>query len=301
MIFSALKKLFPLVAALFFLRSLCIPAIAQQNPSTSLPQKLATLETAAHGRIGVCAIDTSNNKCLQYRAQEHFPFCSTFKVMDVAAILKQSMTDNNLLQQKIIYTEKEVEASGYAPITKNYLSTGMTINDLCVAAIAYSDNNAANLLMKKLGGPQAVTAFARSIGDLTFRLERWEPELNSGIPDDLRDTSTPAAMENSLQKLTLGTALGLPQQNQLITWMKKNTTGDTRIRAGVPTGWIVADKTGSGDYGITNDIGIIWPPNAAPIVVVIYFIQDQKEAARRDDVIASATKILLDEFDAMRK
>jgi beta-lactamase class A len=112
----------------------------------------------------------------------------------------------------------------------------------------------------------------------------------------LRDTSTPAAMEMSLRQLTLGDALASPQQKQLVTWMKGNTTGDTRIRAGVPKGWIVADKTGSGDYGITNDIGIIWPPKCAPIVVAMYFIQNKKDATQHPDVIASATRILINEF-----
>ncbi|MEI6417226.1 MAG: class A beta-lactamase, partial [Verrucomicrobiota bacterium] len=160
----------------------------------------------------------------------------------------------------------------------------------------YSDNNAANLLIKKLGGVQAVTSFARSIGNSVFRLDRLEPELNSEIPGDIRDTSTPAAMEKSLQNLTLGNALGLAQREQLLTWMKNNTTGDTRIRAGVPEGWIVADKTGSGDYGITNDIGIFYPLEGAPIVITIFFFQDKKDSPHRDDLIASVTRILVNEF-----
>lgn len=264
--------------------------IAQSQESTSSQNALAALEASAHGRIGVAAINTENNKRVDYRAEEQFPFQSTFKVMGVAAILKQSMTDSSLLQQKITYSQSDITV--WSPITEKHILDGMMISELCAAAIMFSDNTAINLLIKKLGGPEAVTSFARSFGDNTFRLESWEANLNSN-PKDQRDTSTPAAMQKSLQQLTLGNALALSQREQLITWMKGNTTGDARIRAGVPKGWVVADKTGSGDYGITNDIGIIWPPHGAPIIIALFFIQDQKEALRRDDVIAFATKIAL--------
>jgi beta-lactamase class A len=257
---------------------LYIPALAsaQQVKPTSIEKKLAELETSFDGRIGIYAIQ------------------STFKVMAVSAILKRSMADNRLLQEKVTYTKQDLVF--WSPITEKHLADGMTISELCSAAMMYSDNTATNLIVKKLGGPSAVTAFARSIGDNTFRIDSWEPELNSN-PNDLRDTSTPTAMEKSLQKLTLGNVLASPQRKQLVTWMKGNTTGDARIRAGVPKGWLVADKTGTGsDYGISNDIGIIWPSNDAPVVVSIYSINNKKDAARRDDVIAQATRILVDEF-----
>ncbi|MBX9577601.1 MAG: class A beta-lactamase [Chthoniobacterales bacterium] len=290
---------FLLLATLsLFFASACKPLFAtpQTISSTSVQKQLADLEASSGGHLGVAAVNTANEKHIEYRAEELFPFCSTFKVMVAAAILKQSMSDPHLLQQKMNYTEQDVDASGYAPITKNHLATGMTISELCSAALCYSDNNAANLLIKKLGGPQAVTSFARSIGNSVFRLDRLEPELNSGIPGDIRDTSTPAAMENSLQKLALGNVLGASQQKQLVTWMTACTTGYNRIRAGVPIGWIVADKTGSGDYGITNDIGILYPLEGAPIVITIFFFQDKKDSPHREDVIAAATRILVDEF-----
>jgi beta-lactamase class A len=290
-----------IIAAIFFI-SICVPAFAsaQEINSTSIQKKLAELEVSSGVRLGIAAINTANGAQIQYRAEERFPFCSTFKVMVVAAILKQSMADKNLLQQKIMYTQKDVDSSQYTPITKNHVTDGMTISDLCAAAITQSDNTAMNLLLKKLGGPKAVTAFARSIGDNTFRLDREEPILNSAIPGDLRDTSTPAAMASSLQKLALGNVLGLSQREQLQTWLQGNTTGNAKIRAGVPKGWIVGDKTGSGDYGTTNDIGIIWPPQSSPIVIVIYVTQNTKDAAPRSDVIASATRIAMSAFAQKR-
>ncbi len=274
----------------------CMPSLANadQIKSTSIQEKLATLEISSGGRIGLSAINTASNMHLQYRAEERFPMCSTNKVMGVAAILKKSMTDNLLLQQKVTYKKEDLIT--YSPMTKKYLADGMTIAELCAATMTLSDNTAINLLMKNLGGPEAVTVFARSIGDNKFNLNRWEPQLNSAIPGDLRDTTTPAAMEKSLQRLALGDTLATPQRTQLQTWLKNNTTGNSRIRAGVPKGWIVGDKTGTGDYGTTNDIGIIWPPKSSPIVVAIYFTQNKKDAAPRDDVIASATRILMAAF-----
>ena len=210
--------------------------------------------------------------------------------------LKKSENDHHLLQEKIMYRKEDL---GYAPITEKHLADGMTVSELCAAAIMYSDNTAMNLLIRKLGGPKVVIAFARSIGDNTFQFYKLNPLSMSVIyPSNLRVRSTPAAMEKSLQKLALSNALGSAQRKQLLTWMKHNTTGDTRIRAGVPKAWTVADKTGSGDsYGVTNDIGIIWPPASAPIVIAIYFnTKNKKDTGHHDDVIAAATRILVHEF-----
>lgn len=265
------------------------------NPANSA---LAKLEASANGRLGVAAINTSNGMRVHHRADERFPFCSTFKTIVAAAILKKSETDKGLLAKRIRYNRDEITKSGYGPITEKHIVDGMTIAELCAATLQYSDNAAANFLMKELGGPAAVTAYARSIGDDIFRLDRWEPELNSAIPGDERDTTTPAALEKSLQKLTLGDALAMPQREQLIAWLKGNTTGSKRMLAGAPKGWIVGDKTGTGSYGTTNDAGLLWPSTGgAPIVAVIYFTQQHQNAQPRDDVIAAATRIVIEAFN----
>ena len=287
-----LKRALLLTVILISFVSACMSVLARGSTDlTSIQNKLAALEASSGGRIGVSARNTATNKRIQYRAKERYPFCSTSKVIGVSAILKQSMTDSRLLQQKLTYKKEDLVA--YSPITEKHLADGMTIFNLCAAAITQSDNTAMNLLIKKLGGLEAVTAFARSIGDNTFRLDRWEPKLNSAIPGDLRDTSTPAAMERSLQQLALSDALALPQRKQLQTWLKSNVTGNYRIRAGLPKAWIVGDKTGTRDYGTTNDIGIIWPPKRSPIVVAIYFTQNKKNAVKREDIIASVTHLLI--------
>ncbi|CEK10377.1 class A beta-lactamase [Legionella hackeliae] len=266
---------------------------AQSEP---LKKKLAELEASSGGRIGVYAINTANNAHLQYRANERFPTGCTSKVMGVATILNQSMNDSSLLSQKISYTKNDL--TNWNPITEKHLATGMTVAELCAASISYSDNTAMNLLVKKMGGVEQMNVFARSINDTSFRQDNdWPKEALSGGKGNLKDSSTPKAMAKSLQKLAFTNVLAEPQRQQLLSWLKATTTGDFRIRAGVPKGWVVGDKTGTGSfYGTTNDIGIIWPPKCAPIVVAVYYTSDDKKAVKREDVVASATRLLIDKF-----
>ncbi|NBA93440.1 class A beta-lactamase [Pseudomonas sp. R5(2019)] len=254
--------------------------------------RCAALEKQLNGRLGVFALDTGNDTQLGYRATERFAVCSTFKMMLAAAVLKFSERKPGVLQQRLRYSKSELVS--YSPVTERYIDEGMTVAELCAAAVQYSDNTAANLLIKLLGGPSAVTEFARSIGDQAFRLDRWETELNTAIPGDPRDTSTPAAMGRSLQRLVLGNALEPAQAAQLQAWLRGNTTGDERIRAGVPSGWQVGDKTGTGDYASASDIGVVWPPQRAPIVVAIYTTQPEKDAKPRNDIIAEAARVVAD-------
>ncbi|WP_392435166.1 class A beta-lactamase BlaA [Yersinia sp. HM-2024] len=260
----------------------------------SLDKQLAALEHSANGRLGIAMINTGSGTKILYRGAQRFPLCSTFKFMLAAAVLDQSQSQPNLLNKPINYHESDLLS--YAPITRKNHAHGMTISELCAATIQYSDNTAANLLIKELGGLEAVNQFARSIGDQMFRLDRWEPDLNTALPNDPRDTTTPAAMAASMYKLVLGDALRPAQRSQLAAWLKGNTTGDVTIRAGTPTDWIIGDKTGSGDYGTTNDIAVLWPTKGAPIVVVVYFTQREKDAKPRRDILVSATKIILSQI-----
>lgn len=270
------------------------PLAVETSRTEVAESQLAQLEQTFGPRLGVCAIDTSDGSQIRYQADERFPFCSTFKVILAAAILERSREVPDLLRQRIDYTKNELVT--YSPITEKHLTDGMTVADLCAAALQYSDNTASNLLIKILGGPMSVTAYARSIGNHEFRLDRWETELNTSLPDDPRDTVTPAAMAQSLLKLTTGDALSKTEQKQLNDWMRGNTTGAKRIRAGVPDDWIVGDKTGSGAYGVTNDIAVLWPPGRQPIVLAIYYRQEDPEAKWQDEIIAQATRIVREAF-----
>ncbi len=260
-------------------------------PDDAARASLAALERAAGGRLGVCALDPASGRDVRHRADERFPFCSTFKTMLSAAVLTRSVELPALMQQRIAYARGDL--AHYSPVTERHVGAGMTIAELCRAALQYSDNTAANLLIRQIGGPPAVTAFARSIGDHAFRLDRWETQLNTALPGDARDTTTPAAMAESLRALLLGDALPAAQRTQLVDWMRGNTTGDKRIRAGVPAGSQVADKTGTGDYGASNDVGVIWPPSRGPVVLTVYYVQSRAHAQPNDDVIAAATRIVL--------
>ena len=254
-------------------------------------QRFAELERGVGGRLGVYVLNTGNGTELAYRDYERFPFASTFKIILGGAILERSRYEAGLLQQLVDYRRDDLVT--YSPQTEKNLATGMTVAELCAAAIGYSDNSAANFLIKLLGGPAAVTAYARSIGDQEFRLDRWETELNSALPGDLRDTTTPRAMGTSLKKLVLGDALPKAERELLKHWLVSNTTGANKIRAAVPLDWVVGDKTGGGDYGSTNDVAVIWPPGKSPLIIALYYTQDKKDAPLRDGMLVAATQIIL--------
>ncbi len=269
------------------------------TPTPTFQDRLVKLENSSSGRIGVSGIHMGNNTYLHYRADEEFPIWSTSKVMVVAAILKKSIANPQLMKKGFVVTKDLVVASGYAPITRERVGKQMSIAELCMYAIQYSDNAAFNLLIGELGGPEAVINFARSIGDDDFSFYRLESKLKSDIyPLNLRFKSNPEAMAKSLQKVSLGEILPVPEREQLQSWLKGNTTGDKRIRAAVPKNWVVGDKTGTGiDFGTTNDIGIIWPPHCSPVTLAIFFsTKDEQDTVHHDDVVASATRILLEEF-----
>lgn len=268
-------------------------ANTQHVSFVSAQKKLAVLEKDFKGKIGVYAIDTNSGEVISYRANELFPVQSTFKTIGVAALLKQSEHNKNLLNEKIHYSRKDL--TFWDPVTGKYIHNGMTLKALAEAAISYSDNPAINFIMEKLGGLKAINAFAHQIGNKTFSLEHYEPNLNSN-PKNLDDSSTPKDMALSLQKLTLGNVLAQPERKQLIMWMRNNTVGYQRIRAGVPIGWAVADKTGSGSYGVANDIGIVWSPTCKPIVLAIYTVKDKHNVKWQDDVVAQTTQIILSAF-----
>lgn len=253
-----------LVGAVGGAAALTLPAWADD----AVRQRLATLERT-HGRtLGLWALETGSGQRLAYRADQRFAFCSAFKVLLAGAILQRNEAEPGLLAQHIDYDAATLVT--YSPITQDHFETGMRVADLCAAALQYSDNTAANLLLAQVGGPAGLTAFARRLGDAVFRLDRDEPTLNTALPDDPRDTTTPLAMGMTLERLLVGEALTVPSRRQLQAWLEGNTTGASRIRAGVPSDWRVGDKTGTGDYGVANDVAIVCPPGRAPWIVVVF-------------------------------
>ena len=258
---------------------------------------LRKLESEMGGRLGVAAFDGRRPQAaLLHRAEERFPMCSTFKVIAAAGVLARSVREPDLLTQRIRYTREELVS--YSPVTEKRVAEGMTVAELCAAALQYSDNTAGNMLIRLLSDPAGVTRYARSLGDPGFRLDRWETELNTALPGDPRDTTTPASMAHSLHRLLLQDALPASQRAQLETWMRGNTTGAARIQAGVPAGWAVADKTGAGAWGTTNDVGVVWRPDGTALVMAIYLAQPRADAPMRNDIVAAAARIAAGAFTA---
>lgn len=268
-----------------------LPAFAAEVSTTLRLPAFAAIEQDLHGRLGVAAIDLATGKVTGHRQDERFPMCSTFKTLVAAAALAREAREPGFLGTQLTYAKADLVS--YSPVTERHVGDGMTVADLCAATIRSSDNTAANVLMKQLGGPAGITAYARSIGDTAFRLDRWETELNSAIPGDERDTTTPLAMARTLRKLLIDDGLPPAQRQQLKEWMLGTTTGDKRIRAGVPTGWLVADKTGTGAYGTTHDIGVAFPAGRAPVVIVVYTHQPAKDADARNDIVAAAARAVV--------
>lgn len=174
-------------------------------------------------------------------------------------------------------------------MTEKHVATGMTLRDLCEAAVRYSDNAAANLVLAELGGPAGMDAELEALGDDVTRMVRDEPELSRWTPGDTRDTSTPRALAEDLRAFVLDDALDEPERARLTTWLRTNTTGDTLIRAGVPANWTVGDKTGTGStYGARNDIAVLWPPDRAPIVLTLMTNRKERHAEPDDELLAEA-------------
>jgi beta-lactamase class A len=238
----------------------------------------------------VHAIDTGSGTTVRHRADERFLMCSTHKVLAAAAIMRLRTSQPGLLDRLIRYDRAQL--LDYAPVTTKHVADGMTVAALCEAAITVSDNTAANLLVQQLGGPTAVTEFARTLGDPITRLDRTEPDLNVGAPGDPRDTTTPAAMAADLRALALGDALDPPGRDLLTGWLTANTTGAALIRAGLPAGWRVGDKTGSGAQGEANDIAVVWPPGRAPLVIAVYTAPADPHATTGKATVAQAAAIV---------
>ncbi|MFD4629747.1 class A beta-lactamase [Streptomyces sp. NPDC058284] len=256
-------------------------------------RRLREIEESYPGRIGVHALHTGTGATVGYRAHERFALASTFKVLAGAAVLRRAREQEpGLLDILIRYGRDDLVT--YSPRTELHLETGMTVRELCDAAITYSDNSAANLLLRRLGGPSGITGFARSLGDTRTRLDRWEPDLNSNIPGDRRDTTTPAAMTANLHRLVVGDALHPLDRGQLTRWLVENTTGDKRIRAGLPTGWRAGDKTGSPAYGGVNDVAVAWPPRNAPLVISVYTTRLDADTPGEDRIAEDITRVVVD-------
>ena len=261
------------------------PLSAVAAPSDDLSAEFQRLEAAIQGRLGVAVLDTATGSRFSQRGDERFPMCSTFKLLACGAVLARVDAGQEDLDRRIKFEASDLVT--YSPVTKDRVGgEGMTLAEICKAGLTQSDNTAANLILSSLGGPPAVTAFARSLGDSVTRLDRIETALNEATPGDVRDTTTPDAMAANLRALVVEDRLSARSRDQLKQWLEANQTGAAKLRAGLPADWRVGDKTGGGDYGSTNDVAVIWPPARKPLIVAVYLTQTKASFDDRNATIA---------------
>jgi len=259
--------------------------------ASNLPAQLQQLEAAAQGRLGVFILDTATGAVHGHRADERFMMLSSFKLLASALVLARVDRGQESLERRITFAKSDLVT--YSPVTERFAGTaeGMSLAGLCEATITTSDNSAANFILDSYGGPAVLTRFARELGDDTTRLDRRETELNTGTAAALLDTTTPRAMALTLQKLLLGNALSAASRERLQQWLVGNTTGDKRLRAGLPAGWRVGDKTGTNKTD-ANDIGIAWPANGrAPLIITAYLAESTASSAVKDATLASVARL----------
>lgn len=251
--------------------------------TAAAPGDFASIEARTGGRLGVAVIHTGSGATYGHRADERFPLCSSFKALAAAALLAKVDAGEETLDRRVQFTKADLAA--YSPVTEKLVGQGITLAQACNATVTVSDNTAGNIVLAAIGGPAGLTAFLRSHGDDVTRLDRNEPSLNEARPGDPRDTTSPAAMAGLFRTLVLGEALKPASRSRLKAWLIANKTGDARLRAGVPAGWAVGDKTGTCNKRTPNDTGIFWPPGgAAPIIVSVYIA----EAKADPDVLNAA-------------
>ncbi|MBM0233625.1 class A beta-lactamase [Micromonospora sp. STR1_7] len=257
--------------------------------SPAANREFQRLEETFDARLGVYAIDTGTGRTVRYRADERFAYASTYKALAAAEVLDE--TTDAELDRVVRYSASDLVT--YSPITEQHVAEGMTLRALADAAVRYSDNTAGNLLLRHLGGPQRFEKELQEVGDKITDAARYETDLNEATPGDKRDTSTAQSLADDLRAYAVGDALVPADRDILNGWLRGNTTGGALIRAGVPDGWVVGDKTGAGGYGTRNDIAVIWPPDRAPIVLAVLSSRDEKDASYDDALIAQAAEVVI--------
>ncbi len=277
---------------------------ADSVPDTQLlaagvDKRLMEIEDRYAVRLGVFAQSPVTGRVHTYRADERFAICSPFKVYAAAAILRLESEGSLRLDETFPIDPDDIVVN--SPVTSEHQGRVLPLDRLCEAALTRSDNTAGNLMLHRIGGPEAVTAFARSVGDEVTRLDRWEPELNEAARGDERDTTAAAGLAHGFREVLLGSGLPDPQQRTLLGWMRATTTSDTRIRGGLPPGWTSADKTGGGNHGTVNDAGVVWSPDGQPMVLAILSdsTTGDPDAPLEGGPVAETTAVLVDALFAV--
>ncbi|MGR5057433.1 CARB/PSE/RTG family carbenicillin-hydrolyzing class A beta-lactamase [Vibrio rotiferianus] len=265
--------------------------------AAKLNEDLAAIEQHIGGRIGVSVWDTQNDEHWDYRGDERFPMMSTFKTLACATML--SDMDSEKLDKNATAKVEERNIVVWSPVMDRIAGQTTRIEHACEAAMLMSDNTAANIVLRSIGGPNGVTRFLRSIGDGATRLDRFEPRLNEAKPGDKQDTTTPNAIVNTLHTLLEGDALSYESRIQLKIWMQDNKVSESLMRSVLPKGWSIADRSGSGGFGSRGITAMIWKDNHKPIYISIYITETDLSLQARDQVIAQVSQLILDEYNTI--
>jgi beta-lactamase class A len=266
-------------------------AAGRAHAQPSAAEAIRALEAKLGGRIGVAALDAGSKARIAYRADERFPMTSTFKMLAAAFVLARVDRGDEDLERRILFSPDDLVP--YSPVTKDRThGQGMSLAELCEAAVVLSDNTAGNLLLASFGGPAGLTNYVRSLGDDITRLDRTEPTLNEAAPNDPRDTTSPAAMLETMRQILIGDALKLHSRERLLRWMRATQTGQARLRAGFPKDWVAGDKTGSGENGTANDVAVAVRPNGVPVLVACYLTGSKANSARLNETHAAIGRLV---------
>lgn len=244
--------------------SICLIAVPSvlMAQDDNLLTEVDRIERQLDARVGFAAYDLETEQRWEYNADQLFAMSSTFKTLACAVLLQRVDEGSEQLERRVEVSASDIVT--YSPVTEAYADNQeISLFELCEATMTTSDNTAANLILQAIGGPQAVTAFVRELGDSVTRLDRWETELNEAAPHDERDTSTPNAMVSNLEKLVVGNALSPQSKNQLREWLVNNEVADGLFRSQMPDEWVIGDRTGAGGFGSRSITAVIWPPGAS--------------------------------------
>jgi beta-lactamase class A len=275
------------------------PAAAREKPPGAgnvrqrLDRAMADLESEHGVKIGIAA-GRPGQAPYTYRGSDKFPMCSLFKVLAVARLLRDHAYDGELWKRRILFSDNQIVENSIICAADE--DRDMSVEELSDAALRFSDNTAGNLLLELIGGPPQISAYARTLGALSTRLDRWEPDLNTALPGDPRDTSTPSDMHKLYAALLLGDGLSALGQARLREWMLRNTTTGERLGAVLPPGAELADKTGAGAYGVVNDVGVVWQKNRPPLTLSVMTKTEDPDAVNNNAVVARVGQIVFGEL-----
>ena len=269
-----------------------VPLAGQAQPAKSaMVTKAGEIESRLGARVGFAVYDTGRNTSWLYHADERFPLTSTFKALACGALLRRVDAGQVALDRTVRITQADLVP--YAPVMERLVGHEVSLGQTCSAALRFSDNVAGNKVLESIGGPEGLTRFLRSIGDVATRLDRREPDLNEATPGDPRDTTTPAAIAASLRTLVLEDALSKTSQERLTEWLVGDEVGGSLLRSGIPKDWRIGDRTGAGGYGSRGVIAVMWPPGRAPVVAAIYVTGTTATMDKRDAAIAELGEALV--------